>query len=32
MWEKLDNLICGYLDSISIADLIDPSAVGDYEI
>lgn len=32
MWEKLDNLICGYLDSVSIADLIDPSAVGDYEI
>ena len=32
MWEKLDNLICGYLDSISIADLIDPSAFGDYEI
>lgn len=32
MWEKLDNLICSYLDSISIADLIDPSAVGDYEI
>lgn len=26
LWEKLDSLINDYLDSISIADLIDPSA------
>lgn len=30
MWEKLDTIICNYLDSVSIADLIDSSFVGDY--
>ena len=32
MWEKLDTLICNYLDSVSLADLIDSSIVGDYQI
>ncbi len=32
MWEKLDTLICNYLDSVSLADLIDSSRVGDYQI
>lgn len=30
MWEKLDTIICNYLDSVSLADLIDSSSVGDY--
>lgn len=25
MWEKLDSIISGYLDSVSVADLTDPS-------
>ena len=32
MWEKLNTLICNYLDSVSLADLIDSSIVGDYQI
>ena len=24
MWEKLNELICGYLDSVTLADLLDP--------
>lgn len=32
MWEKLNTLICNYLDSVSLADLIDSSLVGDYQI
>lgn len=32
MWEKLNTLICNYLDSVSLADLIDSSRVGDYQI
>ncbi len=32
MWEKLDNIICNYLDSVSLADLIDSSSSGDYQI
>lgn len=30
LWEKLDTIICNYLDSVSLADLIDSSAIGDY--
>ena len=30
LWEKLDTIICNYLDSVSLADLIDTSDVGDY--
>ena len=32
MWEKLNTLICNYLDSVSLADLIDSSLIGDYQI
>ena len=32
MWEKLNTLICNYLYSVSLADLIDSSIVGDYQI
>ena len=32
MWEKLNTLISNYLYSVSIADLIDSSIVGDYQI
>ena len=32
MWEKLDTLISNYLYSVSLADLIDSSIVGDYQI
>lgn len=32
MWEKLDTIICNYLDNVSIADLADPSNVGDFQI
>lgn len=30
LWEKLDAIICNYLDSVSLADLLDPSSVGDW--
>ena len=30
LWEKLNMIICNYLDSVSLADLIDPSSIGDY--
>ena len=30
LWEKLDTIICNYLDSVSLEDLIDSSTVGDY--
>ena len=32
MWEKLNTLISNYLYSVSLADLIDSSIVGDYQI
>ena len=32
MWEKLNTIISNYLDSVTIADLIDSSGVGDYQI
>ena len=32
MWEKLNTLISNYLYSVSVADLIDSSIVGDYQI
>ena len=32
MWEKLNTLICNYLYSVSLADLIDSSLIGDYQI
>ena len=32
MWEKLNTLISNYLYSVSLADLIDSSRVGDYQI
>lgn len=32
LWEKLDTIICNYLDSVSLADLIDTSTIGDYSI
>lgn len=32
MWEKLNTLICNYLYSVSLADLIDSSLTGDYQI
>ncbi len=32
MWEKLNTIICNYLDNVSIADLIDSSETGDYQI
>ena len=32
MWEKLNTLISNYLYSVSRADLIDSSIVGDYQI
>ena len=32
MWEKLNTLICNYLYSVSLADLIDSSIIGDYQI
>lgn len=30
LWEKLDSIICDYLDSVSLADLVDSSLDGDY--
>lgn len=30
LWEKLDTIICNYLDSVSLSDLVDPSSIGDY--
>lgn len=30
LWEKLDSIIGNYLNSVSLADLIDPSSVGDW--
>ena len=32
MWEKLNTIISNYLDSVTIADLIDSSGIGDYQI
>ena len=32
MWEKLDTIISDYLDHVSIADLLDSSAIGDFQI
>ena len=32
VWEKLNTLICNYLYSVSLADLIDSSLIGDYQI
>ena len=32
MWEKLNTLICNYLYSVSLADLIDSYLIGDYQI
>lgn len=32
MWEKLNTLICNYLYNVSLADLIDSSLIGDYQI
>ena len=32
MWEKLNTLICNYLYSVSLADLIASSLIGDYQI
>lgn len=32
MWEKLETIITDYLDHVSIADLIDSSKTGDYQI
>jgi Rrf2 family iron-sulfur cluster assembly transcriptional regulator len=32
LWEKLDTIICNYLDNVTIADLIDSSDIGDYQI
>ena len=30
LWEKLDSIICDYLDSVSLADLVDSSLDGNY--
>lgn len=30
LWEKLDSIICDYLDSVSLADLVDSSLDGDF--
>ena len=32
LWEKLQALIENYLDSVTLADLADPSRIGDYQI
>lgn len=32
MWENLYTIIKNYLDSVSVADLADPSSTGDYQI
>ena len=32
LWEKLDTIICNYLDSVSLADLANPSEIGDYNL
>ena len=32
LWEKLQALIENYLDSVTLADLADPSRFGDYQI
>ena len=32
MWEKLDTIISDYLYHVSIADLLDSSAIGDFQI
>lgn len=32
MWEKLDTIICNYLDNTTLLDLLDPSQIGDYQI
>ncbi len=32
LWEKLQALIENYLDGVTLADLADPSRIGDYQI